>query len=84
MASGRIKYKGKQEDEPWYLLTNLPNIKSANKIYGQRYGIEAMFKDCKTGGYNLEGSQASPDKLIANHDFNRFSYDGGRVTRKKN
>jgi hypothetical protein len=23
-----------------------------------------MFKDCKTGGYNLEGSQASPDKLI--------------------
>jgi len=24
-----------------------------------------MFKDCKTGGYNLEGSQASPDKLIS-------------------
>jgi hypothetical protein len=23
-----------------------------------------MFKDCKTGGYNLEGCQASPDKLI--------------------
>jgi hypothetical protein len=23
-----------------------------------------MFKDCKIGGYNLEGSQASPDKLI--------------------
>lgn len=22
-----------------------------------------MFKDCKTGGYNLEGSQASPEKL---------------------
>jgi hypothetical protein len=34
-------------------------------VYGQRYGIEAMFKDCKTGGYNLEGCQASPDKLIA-------------------
>jgi hypothetical protein len=29
------------------------------------YGIEAMFKDCKTGGYNLEGCQASPEKLIA-------------------
>lgn len=65
VASWRRKYKGKQEDEPWYLLTNLPDLKSANKIYGQRYGIEAMFKDCKTGGYNLEGSQASPDKLIA-------------------
>lgn len=23
-----------------------------------------MFKDCKTGGYNLEGSKASPDKLV--------------------
>jgi len=64
VASCPRKYKGKQEDEPWYLLTNLPDLKSANKIYGQRYGIEAMFKDCKTGGYNLEGSQASPDKLI--------------------
>ncbi|MBD2293375.1 hypothetical protein H6G06_07705 [Anabaena sphaerica FACHB-251] len=23
-----------------------------------------MFKDCKTGGYNLEGFQASPDRLV--------------------
>ncbi|MFO0142518.1 MAG: hypothetical protein ACK513_14145 [Aphanizomenon sp.] len=23
-----------------------------------------MFKDCQTGGYNLEGSQASPDRLV--------------------
>jgi hypothetical protein len=23
-----------------------------------------MFKDCKTGGYNLESSQASPDRLV--------------------
>jgi len=58
------KYKGKQQKEPWYLLTNLPDLKSAIKIYKQRYGIEAMFKDCKTGGYNLEGSQASPERLI--------------------
>ena len=64
VASWKRKYKGKREDEPWYLLTNLSDLKSANKIYGKRYGIEAMFKDCKTGGYNLEGSQASPDKLI--------------------
>ena len=44
-------------------------MKSAIRVYGQRYGIEAMFKDCKTAGYNLEGCQAAPDKLIANHDF---------------
>ena len=39
-------------------------MKSAIGVYSKRYGIEAMFKDCKTGGYNLESSQASPDKLI--------------------
>ena len=65
VASWKRKYREKQEDEPWYLLTNLPDLKSAIEIYSQRYGIEAMFKDCKTGGYNLEGCQASPDKLIA-------------------
>jgi hypothetical protein len=30
---------------------------TAVKIYGVRFGIEAMFRDCKTGGYNLEGSR---------------------------
>jgi hypothetical protein len=34
VASGQRKYKGKQEDEPWYLLTNLPDWKNAVKIYG--------------------------------------------------
>ncbi|WP_322707961.1 IS4 family transposase [Nostoc sp. DedQUE04] len=58
------KYRGKQDKEPWYLLTNLPDLKSALIIYRQRFGIEAMFKDCKTGGYNLEGSKASPDRLV--------------------
>jgi hypothetical protein len=64
-AAWKRKYRGKQEDEPWYLLTNLPNLKSAIGVYRQRYGIEAMFKDCKSGGYNLEGTQASPEKLIS-------------------
>jgi hypothetical protein len=63
-AYWKRKYGGKQEDEPWYLLTNLPDLKSGLGIYSKRYGIEAMFKDCKTGGYNLEDSQPSPDKLI--------------------
>ena len=58
------KYRGKQEDAAWYLLTNLPDVDSTIKIYTQRFGIEAMFRDCKTGGYNLEGSNASPDRLV--------------------
>jgi hypothetical protein len=64
-AYWKRKYRGKQEDEPWYLLTNLPDLASGIEIYSKRYGIEAMFKDCKSGGYNLEGCQASPEKLIA-------------------
>ncbi len=60
----RRKYKTKQVKEPWYLLTNLGDLATAVKSYKQRWGIEAMFRDCKTGGYNLEGSQASQDKLV--------------------
>jgi len=49
------KYRGKQEPEVWYLSTNLPDLSTAVKIYSQRFGIESMFKDCKTGGYNARG-----------------------------
>ncbi|WP_199197561.1 IS4 family transposase [Chroococcidiopsis sp. CCALA 051] len=57
------QYRGKQEEQAWYLLTNLPDLKTAIHIYSQRFGIEAMFRDCKTGGYNLEGSKANPNRL---------------------
>lgn len=57
------KYNQKVEKEPWYLLTNLNDLDEVLKIYRSRMGIEAMFKDCKTGGYNLEGSQANTQRL---------------------
>ena len=57
------KYKGKNLDEPWYILTNLGSCEEAVSAYKARSGIEAMFKDCKTGGYNLEGSKASVERL---------------------
>jgi hypothetical protein len=60
----KIKYKNKQEDNAWYLLTNLADLETVVKIYVYRFGIEAMFKDCKTVGYNLEGSKANPDRLV--------------------
>ena len=52
------KYQGKQEKEPWFILTNLDSLEDVLKVYRARTGIEAMFKDCQTGGYNLEGSKA--------------------------
>ena len=57
------KYRDKVEDEGWFILTNLPSIAEVKEVYRARMGIEAMFKDCKTGGYNLEGSKASERRL---------------------
>ena len=38
-------------------------LSAAVDAYKARSGIEAMFKDCKSGGYNLEGSNASVERL---------------------
>lgn len=59
----RRKYKKKQLPNPWYLLTNLKSKEEVIKIFASRGGIEAMFRDCKSGGYNLEGSQANSQRL---------------------
>lgn len=58
-------YRKHRPDEGWYLLTNLPCLTSAVTAYKARFGIEAMFKDCKSGGYNLEGSHANEARLLA-------------------
>lgn len=39
------------------------SLSEALAAYKARSGIEAMFKDCKSGGYNLEGSKASVERL---------------------
>jgi Transposase DDE domain len=57
------KYRNSGEDEGWYLLTNIGTLKQAVTAFKSRSGIEAMFKDCKTGGYNLEKSHACDDRL---------------------
>ena len=59
------RYRGKVEPSGWYLLTNLGNLAAAIKAFKRRSGIEAMFKDCKTGGYNLESTHANETRLIA-------------------
>jgi hypothetical protein len=57
------KYRDSGEDEGWYLLTNIGTLKQAVTAFKCPSGIEAMFKDCKTGGYNLEKSYAGDDRL---------------------
>jgi hypothetical protein len=62
-AYWKRKYRGKGPDEGWYILTNLKSLEAALKVYKARSGIEAMFKDCKSGGYNLEESKAGVERL---------------------
>lgn len=59
------KYRGKVEPSGWYLLTNLSSLAAAVNAFKCRSGIEAMFKDCKTGGYNLETTYATGQRLMA-------------------
>jgi hypothetical protein len=33
-------------------------------LYKERMGIEEMFRDCKTGGYDIEGTSLKKNRLI--------------------
>ena len=57
--------KGKMKNEGWYLINNLSNLKQTIKAYKKRMGIEAMFKDCKSGGYNLEQCKGKDERLLS-------------------
>lgn len=59
------KYCGWAPEEGWFILTNLQTKGDAIAAYKKRFGIEEMFRDCKNGGYNLEGTGVSGERLIA-------------------
>ena len=59
------KYHQKSPKEPWYILTNLDSLSGATSAYSKRMGIEEMFRDFKSGGYNLEITQVTGDRLIS-------------------
>lgn len=58
------KYRGKGPKDPWYILTNLPTLQQALAVYRCRWGIEQLFKDCKTGGYNLEATRVNERRFL--------------------
>jgi hypothetical protein len=59
------KYRKPGPKEPWYILTNLPNLKLTLDVYCCRWGIEQMFKDYKSGGYNLEDTKVNEARFLA-------------------
>lgn len=59
------RYRQKGPKEPWYILTNLSTLKQTLAVYRCRWGIEQFFKDCKTGGYNLEDTKVNDTRFLA-------------------
>jgi len=52
-------------EEGWFILTNLPQLNQAINAYKMRFDIEEMFRDFKTGGYNLEDTNVTGVRLIS-------------------
>jgi hypothetical protein len=46
--------QGESTAEGWFILTNLPDLSAAINAYQKRFDIEEMFRDFKSGGYQLE------------------------------
>ena len=57
------KYCQKYVLDKWYILSNLSSPEKIKKIYSQRMGNEAIFKDYKTCGYNLKSAKANETRL---------------------
>ena len=64
-AKWKRDYREYSSKEAWFLLTNLESLSAATDAYSKRMGIEEMFRDLKTGGYNLEETQVNNERLIA-------------------
>jgi len=45
-------------------MTNLPDLESAILSLQKRFGIEEMFRDFKSGGYKLEGTNVTGERLV--------------------
>lgn len=59
------QYRSCSVEEAWFILTNLTDLTQALSAYQKRFGIEEMFRDYKSGGYNLEATGVTGNRLIA-------------------
>ena len=86
-AKWKKKFKGCAPDEGWFILTNLADISTAIKAYKKRFDIEEMFRDFKSGGYNLEDTDVSGHRLISLILLIAFAYSSatfkGQEIKKK-
>jgi hypothetical protein len=58
------EYRGMKVKDAWFILTDLGSLPLAIAAYKKRMGIEEMFRDCKSGGYNIEGTGLRGERLV--------------------
>ncbi|MBW4421717.1 MAG: hypothetical protein KME13_21280, partial [Myxacorys californica WJT36-NPBG1] len=58
-------YRQSKANEVWYLLTSFVGADKALFHYDFRFCIEPMFRDLKSGGYNLEDCHACKHRFTA-------------------
>ena len=64
-AKWKKRYQGWAPDEGWFIITNFDDLESAIKSYQKIFDIEEMFRDFKSGGYNLEETLVTDFRLRA-------------------
>jgi hypothetical protein len=52
-------------EEGWFILTNMSNHSDAIAAYKLRFNIEEMFRDFKSGGYNMEDTNVEGLRFIS-------------------
>lgn len=61
-------YRGFAVNDAWFVLSNLSSVEKSLNAYGRRMGIEEMFRDFKSGGYN-QGRHSSERSTFRGFDF---------------
>jgi hypothetical protein len=86
-AKWKKKYKGSLSPEGWFILTNMSNSETAIEAYRQRFNIEEMFRDFKSGSYNLESTNLEGIRFISLVLILSFAYSyatfQGKIIKQK-
>ncbi len=67
-------YRKSVTKEGWFILTNMTIHSEAIASYKKRFDIEEMFRDYKSGGYNIEGSNVIGKRFISLVILISFAY----------
>lgn len=76
------KYWGWAPEEGWFILT-LKSLEVAIIAYKKRFGIEEIFRNFKSGGYNLEQTNVSGKRLIAVNLMMALAYTSATMQGEK-